>query len=254
MMMSPFNSHLAKIGVPRNFDAGGNQQPRYIDGPKAGMTMNEAHAAGLGYEPCSARHKPRTSKAPPPQYRRGSGACDAAACQAATGHGGGRWGRPATAVFDSTFARRSRTRSQEPRQERSPPRLPSSGTPIPPALPSPSTVPLYRRALLAALTVAVVAAPALATAAPAKQPPPPRSASSPAGCRTGPSMQTAQESWPTATWSTSRHRSGTAPPRNHDAKETGAGNAELVTALHAERIKVVPTVVNESPPPPWPHK
>lgn len=49
MMMSPFNTHLAKIGVPRNYDADGNQQPRYIDGPKAGMTMNEAHAAGLGY-------------------------------------------------------------------------------------------------------------------------------------------------------------------------------------------------------------
>lgn len=47
MMLAPFNTHLAKVGVPRDYTANGNQQPRYTDGPKAGMTWNEAHAAGL---------------------------------------------------------------------------------------------------------------------------------------------------------------------------------------------------------------
>ena len=47
MMQAPFNSHLAKVGVPRDYTATGNQQPRYTDGPRAGMTWNEAYAAGL---------------------------------------------------------------------------------------------------------------------------------------------------------------------------------------------------------------
>lgn len=45
--MSNFNSHLARTGVPRDYSATGNQNPRYIDGPRKGMTMAEAINAGL---------------------------------------------------------------------------------------------------------------------------------------------------------------------------------------------------------------
>ena len=116
---------------------------------------------------------------------------------------------------------------------------------MPPALPSPSTVPLYRRALLAALTVAVVAAPALATAAPAQAatPAPKRlisgwmpywsmNAARAGVLANGDLVNIASPFWYRATSATTI------------AKETGAGNAELVTALHAKGIKVVPTVVD----------
>jgi hypothetical protein len=45
--MSFFNSHLARVGVSRNYDRDGNQTPRYTDGLRAGMTMMEALNAGL---------------------------------------------------------------------------------------------------------------------------------------------------------------------------------------------------------------